>query len=183
MGLLIGKVIEEFKVGDRVIKIRYPKFEDIEDLQKYINALVDENAYINRVRKVNRKEEIEFVGDLLKKIENKKATALVVEANGKVMGLAEINKGLGGESHVGTLGIGLGREIRALGLGKKLMQAVIEEAKKNLKIEIVRLEVFTKNKVARNLYKKFGFREVGFIKKGAKKGEQYYDVIIMVKYL
>jgi len=63
---------------------------------------------------------------------------LVVEANGKVMGLAEINKGLGGESHVGTLGIGLGREIRALGLGKKLMQAVIEEAKKNLKIEIVR---------------------------------------------
>ncbi|HIE41201.1 MAG TPA: hypothetical protein EYP80_00900 [Candidatus Aenigmarchaeota archaeon] len=103
--MLVGKSVEEFKIDNRFVKIRYPKLEDAEDLQRYINVLIDENAYINKLTKVNRKEEIEFVTDLLERVENKKCTALVVEVNGEVMGLAEINKKMEAESHIGILGV------------------------------------------------------------------------------
>ncbi|MCK4428843.1 MAG: hypothetical protein KAU95_00595, partial [Candidatus Aenigmarchaeota archaeon] len=82
--MLTGKIVKEFKVGEGFVRIRYPKFEDFEDLQKLINSLIDENTYIGIQKKIGRKGELEFITDLLKTIENKKSVALVSEVNGKV---------------------------------------------------------------------------------------------------
>jgi len=87
--MFTGKIVEEFKIDGDFIRIRYIKFEDFKDLQEHINYLVEEGAYIDRQKKVNKKEELEFVTDLLKKIENKESVALVAEINGKVMGLSK----------------------------------------------------------------------------------------------
>ncbi|MCK4429215.1 MAG: GNAT family N-acetyltransferase, partial [Candidatus Aenigmarchaeota archaeon] len=64
-----------------------------------------------------------------------------------------------------------------------LMQELIKEAKKNLKIEIIELEVFAENKVALTLYKKVGFKKIGIVRKGYKKKRKYFDRVLMVKYL
>jgi len=197
--MLTGKVVEEFKVvkdirfsskngaslqsNECFIRIRYPKFEDLEDMLKYVNSLVGEEVYINMQKKIGKKEELEFLTDLLKNIENKEAVSLVVEVNGKVSGLANINKKRFAESHIGNFGIALRKEIRGKGIGKKLMELTIKEAVKNMKTEIVELEVFAENKPAINLYKKSGFKKVGIIKKGLKKSGKYSDRILMVKYL
>ena len=98
------------------------------------------------------------------------------------MGLANINKKKGAESHVGVLGIAIRKEIRGRGIGKRLAELLIKEAKKHLKIEIVELEVFAENKVAYNLYKKLGFKKAGVVRNGLKKNGKYFDRILMVKY-
>ncbi|MCK4429512.1 MAG: GNAT family N-acetyltransferase [Candidatus Aenigmarchaeota archaeon] len=181
--MLTGKIVEEFKIGKDSFKIRYPKFEDYKGLQESINSLVEEWGYLNEQKKISRKEVIESTTDLLKKIENKESVALVVEVNGKVKGDADIDKKKHAQNHICDLGISLGKEIRGKGIGKRLMELLIREAKKNLKTEIIEIEVFAENKVALNLYKKFGFKKIGIIKKGFKKKGKYYDKILMVKYL
>jgi len=180
--MFTGKIVEEFKIDGDFIRIRYIKFEDFKDLQEHTNSLVEEGAYLNRQKKVNKKEGLEFITDFLKKIENKESVALVAEVNGKVMGLAKINKKKGAESHVGVLGIAIRKEIRGRGIGKRLAELLIKEAKKHLKIEIVELEVFAENKVAYNLYKKLGFKKAGVVRNGLKKNGKYFDRILMVKY-
>ena len=62
--MLTGKVVEEFKVvkdirfsskngaslqsNECFIRIRYPKFEDLEDILKYINSPVEGYRYSSR---------------------------------------------------------------------------------------------------------------------------------------
>ena len=181
--MLTGKIVKEFKVGEGFVRIRYPKFEDFEDLQKLINSLIDENTYIGIQKKIGRKGELEFITDLLKTIENKKSVALVSEVNGKVKGMANIDKKKYAQNHICDLGIALKKEIRRKRIGEKLMQELIKEAKKNLKIEIIELEVFAENKVALTLYKKVGFKKIGIVRKGYKKKRKYFDRVLMVKYL
>ena len=181
--MLTGKIVEEFKIGKDLVKIRYPKFEDYKAIQKLTNSLVNEGAYLNISRKVNKKEELDFITDLLKNVENKKSVAFVVEINGKVKGIANIDKYEDTQDHVGNFEIRMGKEIRGKGIGKRLMNNAIEVAKKNLKIEILELCVFSENKIAQNLYNKFGFKKIGIIKKRIKKKKKYLDDILMVKYL
>jgi len=69
--MFTGKIVEEFKIDGDFIRIRYIKFEDFKDLQEHINSLVEEGAYLNRQKKVSKKEEIEFITDLLKKLKIK----------------------------------------------------------------------------------------------------------------
>ncbi len=181
--MLTGKVIEESKIGNYSVIFRYPKFEDFEDTLKYINSLVEERVYIDMHKKMSKKGELKFLTLLLRNIENREAVSLVAEVNGKVGGLVNINKGVHAENHIGNLGIGLEKGIRGKGIGKKLIKLAINEAKKNLKTEIVELDVYAENKVALNLYKKSGFKKVGIVKKGSKKNGKYSDRILMVKYL
>lgn len=54
-------------------------------------------------------------------------------------------------------------EYRHKGIGTKLMAYLVSEAI-NLKVVNITLEVRISNEIARNLYKKFGFREVALRK-------------------
>ncbi len=173
-----------FKAKDGTeVKVRYPKFSDWKDLMKLINSAVEEGAFIKADRKFNSKEEKKWLREVLKKIKEKKAVMLVAEVNGKVVGNCSINKGKYSKSHVGTLGILIKKEFRGLGIGKRLMQLAIEEARKKLKIEIVVLTLFSVNKIAHHLYRKLGFKEFGVLRKGLKRKGKYFDEIYMVKYL
>lgn len=52
-----------------------------------------------------------------------------------------------------------------------------------MKIEMVRLNVFSRNKLAQKLYRKIGFKYAGKIPKGTKRKGKYQDDIIMYKVL
>jgi ribosomal protein S18 acetylase RimI-like enzyme len=99
------------------------------------------------------------------------------------MGNASITKNENIKSHIGKMGIIIKKEARGLGLGEKLFKKVMEEGIKKFKLRIVVLDVFTRNKIAQNLYKKMGFQKIGSIKGGAKYYGKYEDEIMMVKYL
>ena len=69
------------------------------------------------------------------------------------------------------------KKYRKKGIGKELLEKLISFSKEK-NFELINLEVNSKNEPAINLYKKFGFKEVGLRKK-------YYnnidDAILMEK--
>lgn len=177
-----GKVVEEFQVdGLGEVKLRYPTINDAEDMREYLNSMVEEKANISRQEKVSLDEELDWLSDNIKEFEKGKQVDLVVDVDGKVMGHGGIKKKKRALSHIGELGLGLRREIRGKGIGSKLMEVLLREAEEKLDVEIITLGVLHTNKVARNLYEKFGFEEVGRLNDGIKHYGEYKDLINMKK--
>jgi RimJ/RimL family protein N-acetyltransferase len=181
--MLSGKIVDEFEIDGEKFVFRYPRFEDYPETLVFFNSLIKEGAMMGENKKNDCKREIEHILDSLKKIENKEKIYLLIEHDGKIIGEATVDKKTKTKAHVGELGISLSPKIRGKGIGTKLMEAVIREAKKNLKIEIVELEGFSQNKAALWLYKKMGFQVVGTVKKGLKRDGKYFDRLMMVNYL
>lgn len=69
------------------------------------------------------------------------------------------------------------------GIGKALMQAMIDFAKGNSTTEILHLGVRRGNDSAYALYRRMGFEEIGVYKNFFKIGDTYYDEILMNLYL
>lgn len=181
--MISGKIVKEFELERQRFTFRYLRFEDYPQMRRLLGSLVKEGAKIGGSRKATIQQEIENVAFFIKKVEKKESVYLVIEKDGKIAGEANITRKTGIKSHIGELGIALGKEIRGIGLGKLLMDSVISEAKKNLKIDIIELEGFSQNEAALSLYKKFGFKVAGKVKRGIKRNGRYFDRVLMVKYL
>src|SRR3989344_1035156 len=179
-----SKIVKRFLSNGQEILIRYPKMSDCADLLKNINSLVDERAFIAHQVKQTKKSEEKWLVELLLKIRQKKSVALAVEINGRVVGLAQVGKERTEvESHVASFGISLRSEARGRGIGKKLLNAVIAEAKKVLRVKIITLTVFAVNKRAISLYRSCGFQKTETLKGGIKHYGKFFDRDRMVKYL
>lgn len=166
------------------VNIRYLCEDDTKDLLELYNSLVDEKAYTIATKRLTLKEERIFVKDSLKKIENGEAIFLVAEYANHVFGIVSIEKEDSAIlEHRGILGIMLSSNMRGQGVGTKLIECVIKEAKKFLRLKIITLRVFEENVPAINLYKKLKFDQVGRIEKGLKHFGKYKDEVIMVKYV
>lgn len=81
-------------------------------------------------------------------------------------------------AHTGSLGMGILKPYRGNGLGSRMMDECIRQAKAN-GIEKVCLEVYGHNKAGRALYDKFGFIQEGVKLKEVKVDGKYYDNVIM----
>ena len=66
---------------------------------------------------------------------------------------------------------------RSLGVGRLLMNAVLDVARQN--VELIQLSVVKENQPARRLYESVGFLEFGVEKKASKYGDEYYDEALM----
>lgn len=179
-----SKIIKKFKIGKKRIIFRYPALKDVDDYLELINYLVKEKAMINVQEKCTRKQEMNFLKFIIGQIKKGNLVHLVVEVDGKVMGNAGIPKGrFTAIRHIGELGIILRKEIRGIGIGRKLLNCILKEAKNKLGMKIAELGVFENNEIAKKLYKSCGFKKIGTIKGGYNYYGRYTDSIIMVKYL
>jgi ribosomal protein S18 acetylase RimI-like enzyme len=70
---------------------------------------------------------------------------------------------------------------RHSGLGKRLVEAVLEHARE--RVEALQLTVVSENEAARRLYGSLGFVEYGLEKRALKQDGRYYDEVLMVKFL
>lgn len=86
------------------------------------------------------------------------------------------------QSHRAFLGMGLLPEYRGQGIGTKLVQAVIAEAR-TAGLDKLELHVYTSNPAAIALYRKLGFVEEGFIKSYRKLDGQIFDALSMALFL
>ena len=100
----------------------------------------------------------------------------------EVVGTASLNGLPRRMSHRAELGITVLMSEWGKGLGKRLMETVIEYAK-NSGIEIIELAVRSDNERAIRLYKKHGFESVGEYKSYFKIDEKYADFKLMNLYL
>lgn len=163
--------------GSKVV-LRSPRWEDLDDLTRLINSLVEEGAPITMDRIISREEEAEWLAGRLANIEKGRTIMVVAEVNGKVVGNSEMNRLGGHQSHVGLLGIIVAREYRDRGIGTKMLETLIEESRK-AGLKLLVLDALSTNTRARHVYEKVGFREAGVIPKMARTREGYDDVIRM----
>jgi RimJ/RimL family protein N-acetyltransferase len=170
-----GKMIE--------IVIRAPKRSDVREVWSFYNRVIRETPFLSRITPVPLSEEKKWLAGVLNKMKKKKAVQLLAEHDGKIVGSCSVEKGSEAAAHTGTYGICVLQRYTGCGLGTKMTEHVIALAKKEMKTEVLRLNVYHRNKIAQGLYKKMGFRYVGKIPNGRKRGRVYMDDIIMYKVL
>lgn len=165
--------------------IREIKWQDMSDLienyYSYYDELNENNGFGISFydEKPSYVKEIQWFSDLYVETISGDAVAVVSEESGKVVGLCEITR-LRPKSdmgHIGTLGIAIRKEYRGRGIGRELLKKALELSEG--KFLIVKLEVFTINKGAIQLYKEMGFKEAGVIPKSIKRGDKFYDIMQM----
>ncbi|MFI8708326.1 GNAT family N-acetyltransferase [Bacillus sp. NPDC077411] len=81
--------------------------------------------------------------------------------------------------HVGTLGIVIAEEHCGIGLGRTLMDELIEWAKGNGTTKKIHLVTREDNDRAIELYKKVGFKEEGLLQQDTYIDGMYYSTLIM----
>lgn len=86
------------------------------------------------------------------------------------------------KKHVCSFGLAVHSNYQNMGVGKKLMEALVDLADNWLNISKIQLTVFTDNVVAISLYKKFGFVEEGIMKYDTFKNGKYADALLMARY-
>lgn len=179
---MCGKILEILSVeGAGEVKFRYPKIDDAEKMREHINSLRNEETDFLKKDKIRTSEELDFIENHISNIENEKEIMLVVELDGEIKGHGEVFCEEDSLPRVGNLGIGLKKEIRGKGVGKKLLETLIREAEKKLGIKVVLLKVFQTNKVAIKLYRKNGFKKIFGIEDGAYHQSEHKNMLIMGK--
>jgi RimJ/RimL family protein N-acetyltransferase len=174
-----GKVYQELTLKDgRNVVLRAPRWDDLDDFVTFINELVEERTEIARTEKETRDEEADWLGARLADIETGKMIAMVGEVGGHVIASSEVAARPWEQSHVGGLGIAILKEGRGVGLGTAMMNALLQLAKQ-AGLRTVILDHFATNSVARRLYEKVGFKEVGRIPKGVLRDGNYIDLVRM----
>ncbi len=179
-----GRILKKQAIGGKNVVFRHPKASDVKGMMNMINSLVRERVDIAKTKKVTLRQEKRWLADTLRSIRKKEKIMIVAEVDGALVGSCEVAKDTYDVSrHVGMLGVGLRREARGLGIGKKLVQLCLCESKKTLGTKLIRLYVFDTNEAGKSLYKKIGFKETGRIPRGVLHNRKYKDDIIMVKRL
>ena len=178
--LRAGQTYKEVVLGDgRKAVLRAPEWGDLDDFLALINELVDEHADILRSTHSTRGEETEWLADRLAAIEKGNLIALVAEVNGRVVASSDVAQRTPENpqhSHVGVLGIAILKTARGIGLGKVLMDSLLQLSKQ-AGLKIIILDMFATNNSARRLYEKVGFIEVGKIPKAINQNGKYIDLV------
>ncbi len=183
--LLNKNMQKDFK--GKIIEIRKFSKKDVKrarDFMVFINSLIEEEAKLLLSRKQTLKDEEKWLKEREDSIKKKKEFLVIAEHNEKIIGTASVRLRRERESHVGEFGISIIDGYRRIGLGRFLMNEVINLAKKESKddIKIVRLSVFSNNKPAIALYEKMGFKMVAKIPKQLQYKKRLIDEIIMLKF-
>lgn len=169
----------------KLIVLRPPKAGDEQILFGYAQALEAEDTFVllNSGQPVTWSEESNYLKTTLDKIRANWQVHELAFFENKLIGSSQISLQGRRKMHVGNFGISVAAEFRGDGIGELLAKVVIEEARQKLKIEIVTLEMFETNKVARSLYEKLGFVEYGRLPGGLEHKGVKVNAILMMKRL
>ncbi|MBI3190621.1 N-acetyltransferase [archaeon] len=166
------------------IVIRTPKKGDLEDAWKFYNKVIKETSFLSRLMPVKLVDEKKWLNDTIISNKKKKSINLFAVHDGKIVGSCDVHTNKNERmKHVGTFGICILQDYTRCGLGTKLTQTILGLAKKELKIKIAELSVYSNNLIAQRLYRKIGFVHAGKIPKGIRQGKKFVDNIIMYKVL
>jgi putative acetyltransferase len=108
---------------------------------------------------------------------------LVSELEGKVVGMVGIHllKGVR-QRHSAFLGIMVRIEYQRQGIGKNLMENILDLADNWLMLVRIELDVTADNEKAISLYQSFGFKIEGTKKYAIMKDGKYADLLMMARY-
>jgi RimJ/RimL family protein N-acetyltransferase len=178
-----GQVLQELSDKDgREVVLRTPRWEDLDDLLELINSLVDEGAEIYKDEKTSRDEEIDWLSEVLARLERRLTLLLIAEVDGRVIASSDISLQKGYKKHVEVVGIVVKGGFRDLGIGTAIMRVMLEQAQR-MGLKVLTLSAFASNRHALHVYEKVGFMQTGLIPKKHLKEGKYIDEVIMTRLL
>jgi L-phenylalanine/L-methionine N-acetyltransferase len=124
---------------------------------------------------------LESVRELLTKSGEGQYT-LVAVADGEVVGVIGLHTSSRPRvNHRGEIGMMVRDDWQGKGVGKAMMQAVVDLADKWLNLTRIELTVFTDNEPAIALYRKFGFEIEGTLRKHSFRDGEFVDAYAMAR--
>lgn len=106
---------------------------------------------------------------------------LVAELDGQVVGTASLHTKKGRQRHAGALGIIVHEGYQNRGIGRALMEALLDIADNHLGLVRVELEVYVDNARAIHLYETLGFQTEGCKRMGIFRRGEFIDVLVMAR--
>lgn len=108
---------------------------------------------------------------------------LVAEVDGKVVGVVGLSVNKNPRlRHSGSLGISIRKEYQGQGIGRRLMEKILDLADNWLMLIRVELGVLEDNEKAIKLYKSFGFELEGKKRYSIVRDGEYMDEYLMARY-
>jgi RimJ/RimL family protein N-acetyltransferase len=159
----------------RTITVRRAVRKDIRPAAELWQGLADERRYIATER-VTREQRSRWA----KSIDDPSALWAMAEVNGELAGWLSLARygDLKKTRRLRNLGMGVAKQFRGIGVGTALMDYAIGWAR-HKKVEKIALSVFSTNRKAVGLYKKFGFESEGVRRKQYKTDGRYVDEVMM----
>ncbi len=177
-----GKIIHTFisKMDNHVI-VRYPRWEDLDEILRYINLLSAEDTFLRLGGEVmTKQQEAEYLAHVLEEMELRNGCHLYAFVNGVLIGNCGISRRGKRNEHIGRIGISVAKEFRGQGIGTELLSLLLKEAEK-LGFTMVDLKVYSTNDRAYHVYEKLGFVEAGRMPQAVRYQEGFLDEIWMFK--
>jgi len=165
----------------REVVIRAARSEDAEKVLTYNRNIMKTETYmLTTAEEFNLTAEDErlWIEKVQKVPDN---LVILAEHLGEVVGFSDFQCGLRKRNaHTGSFSISVRSDFRGCGVGKALIQALLNWADGRQQIEKIGLSVFASNKPAIGLYRRMGFIEESLLKKQIKlENGDYVDLIGM----
>ncbi len=181
-----GGAKAQFESKDgRLVTLRALKRGDLDGLVRFANAVSREKA-VNRELgivaldgRITRADERLFLNRILREAKKGNEVSLAAVVDGEIVGHADVWRRTPRDvHHTGVFGIIIREGYRDVGIGERLMSAVLHESAKR-GIWLVELTVFATNARAVHLYEKLGFRRVGVVPEKVVRGDRHFDEVVM----
>ncbi|WP_310261267.1 GNAT family N-acetyltransferase [Fictibacillus barbaricus] len=162
------------------VEIRKVEKEDAQSIIDFYNVVGGETDFLSFGKNEFKKEREEYEAYIGTVSKEENSIMLLAKIDSQIVSIATINSSQKERTmHVGTLGIVISEKYTGLGLGRILMNELIEFTKQNGITQKISLVTREDNVVAIELYKKLGFEVEGVFKKDNMINGQYYDTIAM----
>ncbi len=129
-----GKIVFQGKTNTgKDLIIRYPLMSDVFKMRDFMNTVSKEQTFIRfQGEQLSLEDEEKYLRGQLEGIKNKRGVKLIAFIEDKFIGVSDINMLWGVEEHIGVFGIIVADGYRGEGIGKLLMENVINEAIKEI---------------------------------------------------
>lgn len=176
--------VDTFILKDgQVMEIVWPSMQLLKGITEFVNRLSKEDTFLSFAGETySLGFEKNWLNNVIREIKFGKSCVFWATIDNKVVGLVDIKQNGPRSKHVGTIGLMVDQDYRALGLGKHLLKLILDQAKKS-GYKIADLNVFDDNVIAIKLYEKFGFQQWGKLPKALFRQGKYSDRIHMYKNL
>lgn len=163
--------------------LRSASNDDVAELSKLRVQIDGETDNLDRESGEGLLTREDFEGLIYEDLKAKKNIFLIAEVEREIVGFSRLEgNALSRFRHKAEFGICILKEYWGFGIGKILLENILEYAK-SAEIKKVSLYVVETNTKAIGLYKKYGFVEEGILKKDRiHKDGHYYNTVIMAKF-
>jgi RimJ/RimL family protein N-acetyltransferase len=166
--------------NDIEVTIRGATKEDAQNMIDFYNVVGGETDFLSFGANEFKRDLQEYEEYITATSIEQNSIMLLALIDSEIISIATINSSQKERTkHVGTLGIVISKKYTGLGLGKVLMNDLIEWGKQNGVTKKISLVTNETNTVAIELYKKLGFEVEGLLKKDNFINGNFNNTIIM----